>query len=401
MRKSYLYSTIVLIIGVWLVLPAVTAVAQSTDKPVVQAVLFFSPACPHCHTIINDVLIPMLDEQGESLQIIGVDTTKPNGSQLYQAAIEYYQIPSERRGVPTLIIGEVILVGSVEIPKQFPGLVKEGLATGGIDWPDIPGLVQIIPPEAQQAPTPTLVTEATSVPPATATHNPTATRQASVTPTATLTPIPVALTLGQDKLALSETETTQSDPAGFTLAGIIMAAMVVALGFAAWRVTLGLKRLPRLEGAPAPHATSSAIPLLALAGLGIAAYLAYVEITHVAASCGPVGNCNIVQSSEYAQIFGVPVAMLGILNYAAIALLWAGQFASDYRRANFSTLGLLGLTLFGTLFSIYLTLLELFVIHAVCIWCLSSAVITTLLMVLIVEPITHYPSAKESPSFSG
>ncbi len=51
-------------------------------------------------------------------------------------------------------------------------------------------------------------------------------------------------------------------------------------------------------------------------------------------------------------------------------------------------LALLGLTLFGLLFSIYLTMLELFVIHAVCAWCLGSAVISTLLMLLVVLPIT-------------
>jgi uncharacterized membrane protein len=80
--------------------------------------------------------------------------------------------------------------------------------------------------------------------------------------------------------------------------------------------------------------------------------------------------------------------VLGTLNYLGVIVLWGAQKYADGRLAYLSALGLLGLTLFGTLFSIYLTCLELFVIHAVCAWCLSSAVITTVLMLLVAIPIT-------------
>jgi uncharacterized membrane protein len=122
--------------------------------------------------------------------------------------------------------------------------------------------------------------------------------------------------------------------------------------------------------------------------LGVSIYLAYVEISHVQAVCGPVGECNIVQASPYAQILGIPIAVLGILNYLAILVLWRVQRYAGGRLVKLSAFGLLGLTLAGTLFSIYLTCLELFVIRAVCAWCLSSAVITTLLMLLAAIPIT-------------
>jgi uncharacterized membrane protein len=114
----------------------------------------------------------------------------------------------------------------------------------------------------------------------------------------------------------------------------------------------------------------------------VASYLAYVEVTHSAAVCGPVGDCNVVQTSAYALFLGVPVAVWGVLNYLAIIGLWAGQRYLPGRVANLSLLGLLGLTGFGTLFSMYLTCLELFAIQAICSWCLSSAVITTALMLL-------------------
>jgi uncharacterized membrane protein len=74
-----------------------------------------------------------------------------------------------------------------------------------------------------------------------------------------------------------------------------------------------------------------------------------------------------------------------------IIILWAVQKYSDGPLANLSTLALVGLTMFGTGFSIYLTMLEIFVIHAICAWCLSSAVITTALMLLSVMPVTAKP----------
>jgi hypothetical protein len=85
--------------------------------------------------VINEVLLPMLDEYGDQLQVVGIDTYQAAGSQLYQAAIEQYQISPERRGVPALVIHDVVLVGSQEIPDRFPALVKEGLAAqASPDW---------------------------------------------------------------------------------------------------------------------------------------------------------------------------------------------------------------------------------------------------------------------------
>ena len=109
--------------------------------------------------------------------------------------------------------------------------------------------------------------------------------------------------------------------------------------------------------------------------------------------CGPVGRCNIVQSSEYALFLGVPVAVWGVLNYLAVAGLWVGGRALTGRWADRSLMGLLALTLFGVLFSIYLTCLELFAIHAICAWCLGSAVTTAALLLLVVVPLTDLKTA--------
>ena len=123
-------------------------------------------------------------------------------------------------------------------------------------------------------------------------------------------------------------------------------------------------------------------------GLGVALYLSYVEVTQVKAICGPVGGCNIVQSSPYAQLMGFPVGVLGAIFYMAISVLWIGQRFLPGRIRTLSLLSLVALTIFGTGFSIYLTVIELFVIRAICAWCLSSAVFTTLLMILVVKRVS-------------
>jgi uncharacterized membrane protein len=126
---------------------------------------------------------------------------------------------------------------------------------------------------------------------------------------------------------------------------------------------------------------------VALVGLGVAGYLTYVETQSVEAICGPVGDCNAVQSSSYARVFGIlPVGILGLLGYAAILIAWTIQKVRDDRWADYARLGMLGMALFGTLYSIYLTYVEIWVIEAVCIWCLSSAVLIAVLMLLSIQP---------------
>jgi uncharacterized membrane protein len=115
--------------------------------------------------------------------------------------------------------------------------------------------------------------------------------------------------------------------------------------------------------------------------LGVAAYLSFVEVSQVEALCGPVGNCNAVQRSPYATLFGVvPMAVLGLAAYIAIGFAWALQHFGPRRWRRLGHLSTLGLTLGGTLFSIYLTFLEPFVIGATCLWCLTSAVVMTLML---------------------
>ena len=121
------------------------------QQPVVRAVLFYSPTCGHCHYVITEVLPPLGERYGDQLQLVGVDTTSPSGQILYQAAIERFNISDERRGVPALIVDSTVLVGSLEIPEQFPILIEQYMAQGGVDWPDIPGLADALAESQAQA----------------------------------------------------------------------------------------------------------------------------------------------------------------------------------------------------------------------------------------------------------
>jgi uncharacterized membrane protein len=115
------------------------------------------------------------------------------------------------------------------------------------------------------------------------------------------------------------------------------------------------------------------IALIAVLGLAVAGYLTYVHYAELEPLCvGGGGGCERVQSSDYAELAGIPVAVLGVAGYALILASLA--VPGDAGRVGGALLALIG---FG--FSIYLTWVELFEIDAVCQWCVVSAVLMTVL----------------------
>lgn len=122
--------------------------------------------------------------------------------------------------------------------------------------------------------------------------------------------------------------------------------------------------------------------VLSLTGMLIAAYLWMFKHGYIGAlACGS-GGCATVQLSEYSQFLGVDVALLGFLAYAlllGVALVGAQPAWAGRREPTLATLLLAG---GGVLFAAYLTWLELFVIHAICRWCVASAVIIVAVLVL-------------------
>ncbi|MCJ7550669.1 MAG: thioredoxin family protein, partial [Anaerolineae bacterium] len=109
---------------------------------VVHGILFYSPTCPHCHEVMVNVLPSLREQYGEKLVIAEVDTSTAAGGAVWQAAVTYYNPPVV--GVPTLVIGDQVLVGSLEIPQKLPGYIDTYLAEGGVPWPNLPGIEAVV-----------------------------------------------------------------------------------------------------------------------------------------------------------------------------------------------------------------------------------------------------------------
>ncbi|MGC9025534.1 MAG: vitamin K epoxide reductase family protein [Chloroflexia bacterium] len=331
-------------------LPAVTSPAQFGEA-VVHALLFWMDTCPHCHEVIENILAPLQARYGLRLDIRLVEIKTQEQFQQLLPVASCYGIPQEYFGVPFLVIGEHGLLGSGQIAAELPGLIEDYLAAGGVGLPDSPCLQKAL--------------------------------QAAN----------IDLCQPGEENCTAVAPTAVPPPSGLALAVAVLVGMIGALVLGgvlaarAWQVARPrpAARHPR-RPAPLPW-TAWLFPFLTLGGLAVAGYLAYVEMRGVPAVCGPVGDCNAVQQSDYALLLGfLPVGLLGVLGYIAILAAWLwGRFGRG-RLARWAQAALLGLTLFGTLFSLYLTCLEIFVIRAICSWCLTSAAIMTVLFLLSTRP---------------
>jgi uncharacterized membrane protein len=117
--------------------------------------------------------------------------------------------------------------------------------------------------------------------------------------------------------------------------------------------------------------------VLATIGVGVAGYLTYVHYTGTQPACSIKGNpCAQVQKSRYSELAGVPVALIGLLGYIAIL----GSLS--VRENEISRFATAALTLGGFGFSAYLTAREVFTLEKICEWCVGSAILMTIMMVL-------------------
>lgn len=498
--RSKVSAVLSLVLGLGILFPA-PAQGQA-EEPVVHAVLFYSPTCPHCHDLINNHLIPLQEQYGRRLVILAFDVTQGWANEIYWGMLRFYEIPQESWVVPIVVVKDEVLIGGDKIPSRLAQIIEEGLAGDGVDLPNLPPLLTFLegegmldprypdrrivvqePAQAQEAaeegglvaepppPAGDSAPEMDTLPPAadTSAMEPRAVSQdtlrsapdtQAVAPEAALpdtepvgppTGAVPAATVGAGDSADSpvpeRVETAVSSPAsssdssspteggaeeeragerpsdsvppgaspavpppgagapaarrdpsaarptdlaaavqemesmtmmgrfnrdrgGNSLSVLVLVGMLVSLILRGWP--------PRIQARTWP---GWVVPVLVVVGAGVAAYLSFIEVTQSEAACGPVGDCNTVNQSEYATLFGfLPVGVLGLVGYASILVFWGfGRLTSRAGKER-ADLALWGLALAGTLFSVYLTFLEPFVIGATCLWCLSSAVIMTLLL---------------------
>jgi uncharacterized membrane protein/thiol-disulfide isomerase/thioredoxin len=343
-----LRKTLLLFFAIFLALniPCLVKVnARQSEKSVVHVILFYSNGCPFCNQVLNRTLPELEQKYHAQLNILLINvTTLDDVDNLYSLGAAL-GLSKEQAFVPFLLVDHNALVGVEEIDAQLPGLVEHYLANGGIDLPNTPQLASVLSKGI----------DFTSL----------------------------------DAGAQFATQTAISPSlSGLPLAQGVMAIMVIAIILAVILIARSLqgKALKPLKGW-----LDISIPILCLVGMGVSIYLTYIEISHVQAVCGPVGDCNTVQSSSYAKLFGFfPVGLLGALGYLAILVTWLWRRYRSSSLTQATGLALFGMSMFGSLFSVYLTYLEIFIIHAVCIWCLSSAIVITALMLLTLPHITQW-----------
>ena len=133
-----------------------------------------------------------------------------------------------------------------------------------------------------------------------------------------------------------------------------------------------------------------AIAVLALAGAAVAAYLVYARYTGTRLAC-TTGGCETVQHSKYAKAAGIPVAVLGLAAYVAV-------FATTLSaRVEAAAIGA-AFVLAGLAFGVYLIVIQVAVIDAICQWCLASDGILALLAVVSAERLRRAATRPPRPA---
>ena len=122
--------------------------------------------------------------------------------------------------------------------------------------------------------------------------------------------------------------------------------------------------------------------VLAAGGVLVSGYLSVKRFTGGSLACTRWAECDVVNNSMYAKFYGVPVAFIGLAGYLVILCLAMAALQTEGTvQRRLLALGFL-LTLGGFGFSVYLTYLELYVIEAICVWCVISAILITLLTIV-------------------
>jgi uncharacterized membrane protein len=141
------------------------------------------------------------------------------------------------------------------------------------------------------------------------------------------------------------------------------------------------RRLSRIE---------IALIALAIIGLLVSIYMTIFKITSNDNMCIGSKDCSVVNASRYSELYGIPVAVFGVVGYAAIlAVLWLERNPGFFNQNG--TMLLFGLSLTGFLFTLYLIFLEIALIKAYCPFCLTSQAAMTIIFILSVIRVVRQP----------
>lgn len=370
---------------------------QAQDPPVVHTVMFYSSSCTHCQQVLQETLPPLRNTFDRQLDLLLLDSGNRQMSALYDEACVRYMVPDDLCGaVPAVMIGPDILIGEDQIKARLPELVAQGVQAGGIAFPELPGMQAAIA-YIDSFRTSSVARDDTA-------HGPEPDQEAwyaifrSHPFEAALMTGVLLLLVGSPllwwqvlglRLPLASRRRrlvwglmlllacslllslSLFDPGTLFAAGnwVMAPAIVILLGLIGgiWWTNSG-------DSDRLPYVLELVVFWLVVVGLLIAGYMLRSETGEQLPYCGPIGDCVTVQHSEYARLFGwLPVGALGVVGYASILLVWSVTRFGPQRIKHIAIRIQYLLLLFGVLFSLYLTFLELFVIRAMCVWCLTSA----------------------------
>lgn len=132
--------------------------------------------------------------------------------------------------------------------------------------------------------------------------------------------------------------------------------------------------------------------IAAIAGVLISIYMIIFKVFAIEAMCLGNGGCSTVNASPYSEIYGVPVALVGLFGYLAIVVSLILENYFSFFEENGPLLEF-GMGLVGVIYSAYLTYLEFFVIHAVCPFCVASAIVITMCFIFALIRLIKLPAS--------
>ncbi len=315
--------------------------------PRLAGILFFTPDCIECLELINEAVPTAFDESSSDNSILVVDNSAPDGGQLFLELLISREIPPNAR-LPIFVTQKEIWSGKEAISSHLTKLLKspqEYLSSDQFQGSQVADLLN--PNSSQSQPTSFLISKDTR--------------------------------LKKQSLFDFFYGNFLKDPIGNGIAVIVLFGMIFSLMYI-------FKQL--IAKPTAGQLTlSSLYPLLCLVAMGIAVYLFISGMVESELSCGPVGECNTVQQSKYSKLFGIiPVSLLGILGYVACIMFWLAARYDVWNQKRLFVVSAWAFSVIAVGFFAYLTFLEPFVIGATCIWCVTSAVVTTISALVITRP---------------
>ena len=120
--------------------PGLSPETEPTNEKAVQGWYFYANDCPHCLAVLEDFLTPLIQEKGDLVDIRLLEISDPIYYEALLSVEAHFNVDAASRTIPTLVIGDQILIGETEIQTQLTALVEDGIAEGGIAFPDVEGI---------------------------------------------------------------------------------------------------------------------------------------------------------------------------------------------------------------------------------------------------------------------